>query len=125
MKCLRFGFLLAATVAAMGCGGRQPVAGEIRFADGTPLAVGQVVFESAELKCGGACEIGSDGRFEIVRPLPVGEYVVYVTDAVRVIDAGAGKFGPPLVNADYTRPETSPLRAQIGNGPVSLTVASP
>ncbi len=105
-----------------GCSGPRVVDGEVRFSDGTPLEVGQVIFESAELRVGSACELNPDGTFRLLEPLPAGEYAVYITDARKAINAAAGIFGPVLIAEKYTDPVQTPLRAKVGSGPIVITV---
>src|SRR5262245_48305197 len=60
--------LLAALLAALGCGGRRlyPVRGKVTFPDGQPLSGGQVVFESVDDPTMSARgEIQSDGTFRM------------------------------------------------------------
>ena len=70
-------FLISLSV---GCGGNCIVTGEVKFADGTPLTEGQVVFESANLTAKG--NIQPDGKFSMMageeKGVPQGSYQVCI-----------------------------------------------
>jgi hypothetical protein len=104
-----------------GCGPNVGLGGKVTFSDdGSPLAVGSVVFlkgsliSRGDLQPNGTYVVGSlsdkDG-------LPPGTYMVYVSGAEKII-IPPGKteddaYREPLIDSKFTQPETSGLTLEV------------
>jgi hypothetical protein len=107
----------------------HPVRGKVFF-EGTPGANAEVVFHfiSADGKRfthAGDALVEADGSFTLTTYTandgsPVGEYAVTVTHRTPRWD-DQGKMGPNQLPDRYSKPETSPLRAQVKDGTNEFT----
>jgi len=103
-------------LAFSGCaGGKNPVTGNVTF-DGTPVADGDITFESTDP--GGVSEGGKikDGKYTVhAKP---GNYKVKIT-AVREIPGKKGPMGFEPATEDYIPTKynaSTELKAEVGKG---------
>jgi len=123
-------FLLCLVVIFTGCSDNVKVKGKVTLTDGTPLALGEVIFERDTFSARG--DIKSDGTYVMGTlkendGVPKGEYVVYIRGATSVGESGQvrslGGGGQsnmisiasmiPIIAKEYTSASTSPLRCNV------------
>ena len=120
-----------------GCSGNASVTGLVKFDDGTPLTIGEVIFESSTLEARGP--INSSGKYAMETNkagdgIPPGQYRVYIGGAVEAtgkdISVGArGDSRPemrPVIDEKFTQPATSGLTCDVkGSQKFDITVSKP
>ena len=116
-----FCFSIVFVVLFVGCGGsgNVPLSGKVTFSDdGSPLAMGTVVF----LKDGHIARgrIEQDGTYAVSfgekSGLPPGTYQVYVASAEKVTEVppDSGNYNyEPQIDKKYESPETSELTLEV------------
>jgi len=114
----------------VGCSDHVQVKGKVTLTDGTPLGVGDVVFEKQDFAATGM--IKNDGSYTMgslkaTDGLPKGEYTVYVRGATQTGKAvefqsmgGGGQMQrmsipslEPIIAKEYTSASTSPLKVNV------------
>jgi len=125
-------------VFLVGCGGRAQVSGKITFEDGSPLTVGDVNAVSADgVRVNGT--LAADGTFSLyeTKPgsgIPSGrQYKIFIANAVQIVAAttkiqgeGGDMVWAPdtvihLIQAEYGRPDTTPLILDVPKGSPKMT----
>jgi hypothetical protein len=124
--------LLILLIALCGCGDRVRVRGHVKFADGSPLTVGEVRFVSEKmvfsgtLKTDGSYELGSGGSANGIVP---GKYEVSIEHSGVPGETKPGKLYPeiiPLIAAKYTDYGTSGISCEVkGSTTFDITVEKP
>ena len=134
-----------AAVCFSGCGGGSRVTGQVNFDDGTPLTVGEVIFESATIQARGP--IDSSGKFVMGMikegdGVSKGHYRVYIGGAAKptgkqLLYYPGGEPIPTdqprtypemrsLIDLKYTTPATSELTCDVkGSMKLDITVSKP
>jgi len=105
------GLLLVAIGALVmcGCGGDStgyPVKGTVKFADGSPLTKGVIVFDNGQTSAMG--ELKPDGTFELTNGAEPGTHTIFFSG-----EATGGDYGKPLVATKYISPAQSDLRVEV------------
>lgn len=127
--------LAVAAVTAAGCGQAGPfdyvpVSGHVVFEDGTPLAVGRVIFQPlAEPVDGahpraGAADLDSSGNFSSATSYKPGDGLVPGQHKVAIMFA-VDEDGRALVSKEFTRMTTTPLVVDTDDSPFTITVSRP
>jgi hypothetical protein len=119
-----------------GCGGNPRVTGQVKFDDGTPLTVGEVIFESSTVQARGPLD--SSGKYVMGSAkdkdgVPPGQYRVYIGAAQvptgNMISVGQRDTRPemrPLIDAKFSQPATSELTCEVkGSRKFDITVTKP
>jgi len=125
-----------ATVLFSGCGSPK-VTGQVKFEDGTPLTVGDVIFESTTVQARGPLDRSGKfvmGSARVKDGVPPGQYRVYIggaqeaTGEMRVI-SGRGDTRPimrSLIDAKWEQPATSGLTCEVRSSTTfNITVTRP
>ena len=133
--CRRFGplLMLALAILPFGCGsGLYPVEGKVVWKDGSPakeLERGYVVFDLPEKQTSARGTIQADGTFRLTTNKPndgalPGEYKVLVVEVGRKALGGpdATAIAPGAMDARFSDPSTTPLRATVVAGPNKITL---
>ncbi len=139
---LHFFPLLFTLVFFVGCGDPK-VTGKVTYSDGTPITVGQVMFQRDNFVASG--DIKPDGSYSAGKNkdgdgLPPGVYKVYISGATKfgeikkpAKEAAIGQIpvfqvAPTIqmVHTKYTMPESSGLSVDVkGNTKYDITVEPP
>jgi hypothetical protein len=131
----------------IGCNNQQQLGGKVSFSDGSPLTSGMIIFSNdsflarANINPDGTYDVGS---FSDKDGLPPGKYKVYIVNAVHVtgkrkvtLQANPDVKTPvkseaeedilsPLIAAQYTSRETTPLEIEVpGENVFNITVEKP
>ena len=119
----------------LGCGKGATVKGKVAFSDGTPLTVGEVVFQTDTYAASG--RIQPDGSYKLSgatqkEGVPPGRYGVKVINAFDSSNTPPGthpndaKPPIPLINATFEKTETSGLTCEVkGTTMFDITVTKP
>ncbi|MDR1923564.1 MAG: hypothetical protein LBQ66_04235 [Planctomycetaceae bacterium] len=119
-KTFVFGFVCFLSVFVVGCGSNTniKVSGKVSFDDGSPLTVGNVIFENEKIFYTGA--IQKDGSFRMGglkkgEGIPAGKYQVAVSRAMTIEFSGTA--APPtiteLIAEKFRNTKTSGLEFDI------------
>jgi len=135
MKHLFLTIIVTGLVCALGCGKDATVKGKVTFPDGTPLAVGEVIFQTETRMASG--RIQSDGSYKLSGAtekdgVPPGHYGVRVVGAYDSSNTPPGA-GPdealppiPLIDEKFEKMETSGLTCDVkGTTIFDITVTKP
>ena len=139
-------FIFVGIAAALfsGCGNPR-VIGHVQFDDGTPLTVGEVIFESATQQARGPIDKSGNYVMETIKKgdgVPPGNYRVYVGGAVEATGKqllyypGGEPIPTPtprtypemrsLIDLKHTNPATSGLTCDVkGSTKFNITVSKP
>ena len=143
-KSLAFFVLLLIFATLVGCGDPK-VTGKVTFPDGSPLATGQVMFQSEGFIGSGNIQSNgtySAGKFKDGDGLPPGKYQVFITGAssydeseleLKPAEVTIGQrpmFKTPtptvLISVKYMSPKSSGLTVDVkGNTKFDITVEKP
>ena len=131
-----FVFILGVAVSlCVGCSGNTQVTGHVTFDDGTPLTVGDVIFESATMQARGVLD--QSGRYVLGSTrasdgVPPGQYRVYISGAMEPTGRMIGDDRTPrpemrsLIDTKHASPETSELTCDVrGSTVFNITVSRP
>ena len=114
----------------VGCSDQVQVKGKVTLPDGTPIGVGDVVFEKGDFAATGVIKRDGSytmGSFKATDGLPKGEYTVYIRGATQTGEAvefrtlgGGGQMQTmsipslePIIAKAYTSASTSPLKVNV------------
>lgn len=124
-----FALLIVPTLALLaGCGETlvkvNPVSGKVDY-QGKPPAGAQIVLHALgdnKIKDVPSGKVQEDGTFKIstYQPddgAPAGEYAATIQWQKMVTDAGGSGPGPNVLPATYAKPETSPIKITVQDGP--------
>jgi hypothetical protein len=139
-----FSFFVVAVCLFSGCGGGARVTGHVQFDDGTPLTVGEVIFESAAVQARGPIDSSGNyvmGTIKEGDGVPMGQYRVYVSGAEEPTGKEipyyahgsgrdqAGATRPEMravIDIKATQPATSGLTCDVkGSTKFNITVSKP
>ena len=135
MKHILFTIIVAGFVCVLGCGQGVTVQGKVSFPDGTPLTVGEVVFQTETLMASG--RIQPDGTYTLVGAkegdgIPPGRYGVRIVNAYDSSNTPPGAspmdaLPPiPLIDEKFEKTETSGLTCEVkGAQTFDITVTPP
>lgn len=135
MKHLLFTLIVMGLVFIAGCGHGASVKGKVTFSDGTPLTVGEVVFQTDSRMASG--RIQSNGTYQLSgatesEGIPAGHYRVKIVGAYDTSNTppgtmpGDAKPPIPLIDAKYEKTETSGLVCDVkGTTVFDITVTKP
>ena len=137
MKQLFFTLIITGLICVTGCSKGATVKGKVTFADGTPLTVGEVVFQTETRMASG--RIQADGTYKLSSAsesdgVPPGHYGVRIVGAYDSSNmppgislSEAAKFPPiPLINKKFEKTETSELTCEVkGSMTFDITVTKP
>jgi len=131
--CTTFCFLV-------GCSPNSKVTGKVTFEDGSPLTVGEVIFESETLQARGTIDTSGKYTMGTIKEkdgVPLGKYRVYIGGAAEptgnMIPYGGGRDSTatrpemrPLIGSKFFLPASSGLTCDV-NGPTvfDITVTKP
>lgn len=114
----------------LGCNHNIKVSGKVMFEDGSPLSVGEVLFESSTFVGNGTLE--KDGHFKLSgisknSGIPPGHYGVSVVKTEQPdgpLVVGSNPNFIPLIHTKYNSPATSGLSYEVkrGMGPIVIKV---
>ena len=121
-----------------GCRKNSAVSGIVTFPDGTPLTVGQVVFETPDFSTTGRIQADGSyqmGTYKVDDGIPKGKYRVSIQNVMQVQeDWSRGPNVPPItifpkewpIDKKFTSPGTSGLTCEVkGRTKYDITVEKP
>jgi len=122
MKQLLFLLIVTGFVCVVGCGQGASVKGKVSFPDGTPLTVGEVIFQTDNRMSSG--KIQADGTYKLASAsvndgVPPGHYGVRIVGACDSSNTPPGAMphealpGIPLIDAKFEKTETSGLTCEV------------
>jgi len=135
MKHLFFAIVITTAVCFVGCGKGISVNGKVTFPDGSPLTVGEVVFQTETVMASG--RIQPDGTYRLVGAkegdgIPPNHYGVRITGACKSSIAPPGTLPEdvpppiPLIDEKFEKTETSELTCDVkGAQTFNITVTAP
>jgi hypothetical protein len=122
-------FLSLMFISALGCSNAVTVKGKVTFSDGTPLEVGEVVFENDKRTFSGKIQEGgtfSMGQLKDGQGIPPGKYRVYISETF--LEEFLTPPGSPfpkttqLVAAKYNDPKTSGFEYDIQKATTDISI---
>ena len=129
-------FLLSVLCLIVGCSRGASVGGRVTFEDGTPLTVGEVIFQTGTCLVSG--RIQSDGTYKLAGAtkndgVPLGHYGVRIVGAYDTSNTPPGITSPsealppiPLIDKKFEKTETSGLTCEVkGSTMFDITVTKP
>ena len=128
-------FSIIVTLLIVGCGKGASVKGKVTFPDGSPLTVGEVIFQTETRMASG--QIQSDGSYKLSSAeqndgVPPGRYAVKIVKAYDSSNTPPGTMPQdalppiPLIDAKFEKTETSGLACEVkGTTTFDMTVTKP
>ena len=138
-------FILVVASLFSGCGGNARITGQVKFDDGTPLTIGEVIFESNTVQARGPIDTAGKYTMGTIKDgdgVPPGQYRVYVSGAVEPTGKQLPYYpgGEPmptdtpttypemrsLIDVKHTQSITSGLTCDVtGSQKFDITVSKP